>query len=114
MGKTEDVFSGLGHGLASLVGLGEYDDPLGDLQGDLSSAIQDQNLLTAQMAPQWAVENQHELEAFMGYQQKVDRLLSEGQQYNQNFSNIHKNFLGQVSLLNIHFYLFLKIFLYSL
>jgi hypothetical protein len=49
-----DVFGGLGHGFASLFGLGQYVDPLGNLNGDLSSSIQKMNTMTATQSAAFA------------------------------------------------------------
>ena len=47
MTNATDLFSGLGHGLLGLVGLGSVYDPLGDLRSTLSSKITDFNNITA-------------------------------------------------------------------
>lgn len=42
-----DIMGGLGHGMASLVGLGSLDDPMGNLRGELSSSVSAMNEMTA-------------------------------------------------------------------
>lgn len=42
-----DVFSGLGHGMLSLLGAGDAYNPMGKLSGELSQAIQDMNNMVA-------------------------------------------------------------------
>jgi methyl-accepting chemotaxis protein len=51
-----DFFGGLGHGLASLVGFGQLTDPLGDLNGELSSSIQKMNTMTATQSAAFATD----------------------------------------------------------
>jgi hypothetical protein len=46
MGFT-DVMGGIGHGLASLVGMGSLDDPMAKLRGQLSADIAKQNQMVA-------------------------------------------------------------------
>jgi len=50
----DDVFGGLGHGLLSLVGVGFLNDPMGDLRGQLSSDMNNLNMMTAQKSEAFA------------------------------------------------------------
>lgn len=45
-----DFFSGIGHGLLSLVGAGKLYDPIGDLRGKLANAVAQQNSMVASEA----------------------------------------------------------------
>ena len=68
-----DIMGGVGHGLASLVGAGSLVDPMGGLRAELSSKINDLNMMVAQKSLAVAeAENQSikDLYSLMGTKSK--------------------------------------------